>query len=155
MFQRSGRAVTAKRFQFNIRRADRPRSVLDPQNSFLTIGKTIVSPKSNFRRLSRFSQNGAARCDKLPADWHHRCNSQLERCWGGACLVLERCLPACLMHASEDLGAPKKQILAGITRRIREFRPEVLERCWRGACLLACMHALQTWVLRSSSFSQK
>ena len=31
----------------------------------------------------------------------------LERCWRGACLVLERCLPACLLHASEDLGAQK------------------------------------------------
>ena len=66
--------------------------------------------------------------------------------------VLERCLPACLMHASEDLGAQKRQILTGITPRICEFGPEVLERCWRGACLLACMHALQTWVLRSRSF---
>ena len=61
--------------------------------------------------------------------------------------MLERCLPACLMHASEDLGAQKRQILTGITPRICEFGPEVLERCWKGAgkvlerCLPACLHA--------------
>ena len=72
--------------------------------------------------------------------------------------MLERCLPACLMHASEDLGAQKRQILTGITPRICEFGPEALERCWRSACLVlerclpACLLHASTWVPKKDKF---
>ena len=72
----------------------------------------------------------------------------LERCWGGACLMLQRCLPVSLHASLADLGARK---MTGYDRNHPEDLAiwergagEVLGRCLPDAgevpaCLHACM----------------